>query len=638
MRPVDPFSVEKPSLIVESQIWLRETRQLAQQYAGLSDEQLRATSRELAFELREHQDVRRVLPRGFALVQNAAQRTIGLSHYDVQFIGGRGMALGQVVEMRTGEGKTLTAVLPLYLHALLGKGSLLATANDYLARRDAEWMGAIYRLLGLSVGIIQTEMQRDERRRAYAADITYGTMKEFGFDFLRDHSMGKRQRDAELWFGHRSNSQVADAVAVQREPYYLLVDEADSILIDDARTPLILSAAPDPEAKQRQLDLYRWAAATAPECVEDEHYLYDKEKRKVELSTVGTAYIRGLVKPESLAGIGLLEMYEFIERGIQVYRDYKLNKDYVIRDGEIVIVDEATGRVSPGRRWSRGIHQAIEAKEEVKVTLETRTEAKITVQAFVNRFPVIGGMTGTAFTSAREFRKVYRTSVKVIPPNRPSKRLSLPTIVSPTEKEKWEAVVSEILDVHQVGRPILVGTRSIAKSELLSHLLRERGLPHLVLNANHVEREAEIVAEAGQHGKVTVATNMAGRGTDIQISEDVRQLGGLHVIGTELHESARIDLQLFGRCARQGDPGTIRQFLAHDDQLLDTAHGIARANWYRKIGKLRGTEWWVKLFRRAQEKVEKRHYRARKILMYNEAQLAKSQKEMGLDPILDHLD
>jgi preprotein translocase subunit SecA len=247
-------------------------------------------------------------------------------------------------------------------------------------------------------------------------------------------------------------------------------------------------------------------------------------------------------------------------------------------------------------------------------------------------------MTGTAFTSAREFRKVYRTPVKVIPPNRPSKRISLPTIVSPTEKEKWEAVVSEILEVHQVGRPVLVGTRSIAKSELLSHLLRERGLPHLVLNANHVEREAEIVAEAGQHGKVTVATNMAGRGTDIQISEDVRQLGGLHVIGTELHESARIDLQLFGRCARQGDPGTIRQFLAHDDQLLDTAHGMARANWYRKIGKLRGTEWWVKLFRRAQEKVEKRHYRARKILMYNEAQLAKSQKEMGLDPILDHLD
>lgn len=625
-------------MIVESQIWLRETRQLAAQYAGLSDDQLRATSRELAFELREHQDVRKVLPRGFALVQNAAQRTIGLSHYDVQFIGGRGMALGQVVEMRTGEGKTLTAVLPLYLHALLGKGALLATANDYLARRDAEWMGPIYRLLGLNVGIIQTEMQRDERRRAYAADITYGTMKEFGFDFLRDHSMGKRQRDAELWFGHRSNSQVAEAVPVQREPHFLLVDEADSILIDDARTPLILSAAPDPDAKQRQLDLYRWAAATAPECIEDEHYLYDKEKRKVELSTVGTAFIRGLVKPESLAGVGLLEMYEFIERAIQVYRDYKLNKDYVIRDGEIVIVDEATGRVSPGRRWSRGIHQAIEAKEEVKVTLETRTEAKITVQAFVNRFPVIGGMTGTAFTSAREFRKVYRTAVRVIPPNQPSKRISLPTIVSPTEKEKWEAVVAEILEVHQIGRPVLVGTRSIAKSELLAHLLRERGLPHLVLNANHVEREAEIVAEAGQLGKVTVATNMAGRGTDIQISEEVRQLGGLHVIGTELHESARIDLQLFGRCARQGDPGTIRQFIAHDDQLLDTAHGVARANWYRKIGKLRGTEWWVKLFRRAQEKVEKRHYRARKILMYNEAQLAKSQKEMGLDPILDHLD
>jgi preprotein translocase subunit SecA len=632
-------SGSKADLFVDSQVWLSETRRWAKQYAALGDDELRATSRELAFELREHQEVKKVLPRGFALVQNAAQRTLGMAHYDVQFMGGRGMALGQIVEMRTGEGKTLTAVLPLYLHALLGKGALLATANDYLARRDAEWMGPVYRLLGLSIGVIQTEMQRDERRRAYAADITYGTMKEFGFDFLRDHSMGKRQRDAELWFGHRqSHSQTAEAVPVQRTPYYLLVDEADSILIDDARTPLILSAAPDPDAKQRQLDLYRWSAEVAPQCIEDEHYLYDKEKRRVELSTVGTAFIRSLVKPQSLAGTGLLEMYESIERAIQVYRDYKLDRDYVIREGEIVIVDEATGRVSPGRRWSRGIHQAIEAKEQVEVTLETRTEAKITVQAYVNRYPVIGGMTGTAFTSAREFRKVYRTPVRVIPPNRPSKRNALPEIVCPDESSKWEAVVAEISQVHSQGRPVLVGTRSIAKSEILAHHLRAQGIAHQVLNANHVEREAEIVSQAGQLGRVTVATNMAGRGTDIQISDECKELGGLHVIGTELHESARIDLQLFGRCARQGDPGTIRQFIAYDDQLLEAAHGTARANWYRKIGKLRGTEWWVKLFRKAQEKVESRHYRARKILMYNEAQLAKTQKEMGLDPILDHLD
>lgn len=625
-------------MIVESQSWLRETRRWCEQFSGSSDDALRSASRELAFELREHQDLRRILPQGFALVLNAARRTLGLAHYDVQFIGGRGMALGQVVEMRTGEGKTLTAVLPLYLHALLGRGSLLATANDYLARRDAEWMGPIYRALGLTVGIIQTEMQRDERRRAYAADVTYGTMKEFGFDFLRDHSMGKRQKIAELWFGQSTNSSTAEAVPVQREPYFLLVDEADSILIDDARTPLILSAAPDPGAKQRQVDLYRWSAEVAPQCREDEHYLYDKEKRRVELSTVGTAFIRSLNKPESMAGVGLLEMYESIERAIQVHRDYKLDRDYVIRDREIVIVDEATGRVSPGRRWSRGIHQAIEAKENLDVTIESRTEAKITVQAYVNRFPVIAGMTGTAITSAREFRKVYHTPVKVVPPNRPSQQVILPTIVCPDEESKWAAVVDEIAQVHQVGRPVLVGTRSIAKSEVLSARLTDRGIPHQVLNANHIEREAEIVAHAGEFGRVVVATNMAGRGTDIQITEQVRELGGLHVLGTELHESARIDRQLFGRCARQGDPGTIRQFLAQDDPLIEVAYGTARANGYRKTGKHKSTRWWVNLFVRAQEKVERRHYRARKILMYNEAHLAKSQKEMGLDPILDHLD
>ncbi len=623
---------------IQSNNWLRELNRLAVESASLTDDELRAASRELAFEVREHQDISKAVARAFALVQTATTRALQMTHYDVQMIGGRGLALGQIVEMGTGEGKTMTAVLPLYLHALIGRGTLLATANDYLARRDAEWMGPVYKLLGLSVGTIQTEMQREERRRAYAADITYGTMKEFGFDFLRDHSQLRRQQNADLWFGGRGNAKSAEAIPVQREPYFILVDEADSILIDDARTPLILSAAPDPGAKQRQIELFLWSAAAAPQCKEDEHYLYDKEKRRVELSTVGTAFVRGHDKPLSLAGVGLLEMYESVERAIQVFRDYRLDRDYVVRGGEVMIVDEATGRVSHGRRWSRGIHQAIEAKESLDVTIESKTEAKITVQAYVNRFQFISGMTGTAISSAREFRKVYHTPVRVIPPNKPSQRRTLPSIATSNEADKWAAVVEEIANVHSVGRPVLVGTRSIAKSELLAALLKERGIPHLVLNANHIEREAEIVAHAGEMGRVTVATNMAGRGTDIQIGDEVRGLGGLHVIGTELHESSRIDRQLFGRCARQGDPGTIRQFFAHDDQLLDVAFGVARATWYRKIGKLRKIGWWEGLFRRAQRKVENRHYRARKILMYNETALAKSQREMGLDPILDHLD
>jgi preprotein translocase subunit SecA len=416
-----------------------------------------------------------------------------------------------------------------------------------------------------------------------------------------------------------------------------LIDEADSILIDEARTPMILSAAEDPNAQQRQRELYGWAAEVAPQFNEDEHYLYDKEKRKVELTTIGTAFLRQLAKSPVLTGVGLVEMYEFVERAIQVHRDYWRDRDYVIRDGEIMIVDEATGRISHGRRWSRGIHQAIEAKEQVKVTMESRTQARITVQAFVNRFRLIAGMTGTAYASKSEFRRVYHTPVTVVPPNKPNRQQFLPTLVLPTEEEKYRAVVTEIQAVHEQGRPILVGTKSIAKSEKLAALLEEVGIAHVILNANHIEREAEIVAQAGGRGRVTVATNMAGRGTDIQITDEVRELGGLHVIGTEMHESSRVDWQLFGRCGRQGDPGSIRQYLSYEDQLLELAFGTAKAKRYRTIGTTRATDWWIKLFRQAQLKVERRHFRARKLLMYNEKMTTKSQREMGLDPILDHL-
>ncbi len=337
-------------------------------------------------------------------------------------------------------------------------------------------------------------------------------------------------------------------------------------------------------------------------------------------------------------GVGLLEMYDFMERAIQVERDYKLDRDYVVRDGEIVIVDEATGRISEGRRWSRGIHQAIEAKQQVSITMDTHTQAKITVQSFVSRYPRIAGMTGTAYTSRREFKKIYGMGVTVIPPNRPSQRIELPVKFYLEESQKFAQVVADVLEVHQHGRPILIGTRSIAQSEIVSRLLREAGINHEVLNARQVEREAEIVASAGEQGRITVATNMAGRGTDIKINEDICRLGGMHVIGTEMHESSRIDQQLFGRCGRQGDPGTVQLYISAEDKLLDSAFGKQSADRYRKSGKNRSTQSWLNLFTKAQRKVENQHYRARRILMYNEKELAKSQREMGLDPILDNFE
>lgn len=619
--------------------WLSATHRYAAQYRSLPDSALRQCCLDLGGELREHQNFRLTGPKIAALVQVAASRTLGLSHYDVQLIGGKHLIAGSVVEMRTGEGKTLTAVIPLVAHALFRRGAMLATANDYLARRDAEWNRPIYELLGLSVGTIQTEMDRRTRRAAYACDVTYGTMKEFGFDFLRDYLFKKEARfNATSGLTQALASGPSDAVPVQREPYFLLVDEADNILIDDARTPLILSGTQDAEAQARQAHIFKWCAAVAHKFSEDQDYLYDKEKRKVELTIEGTKVVRSLPKPESLKGVGLLELYESIERAIQVARDYLLNRDYVVQNNEILIVDESTGRISHGRRWSRGIHQAIEAKEGLEPSPEAKTQAKITVQAFVNRFPVLAGMTGTAVSSAAEFRKVYNMRVHVLATNRPIRQVTLPTIVCKTEQQKWEAIVAEIREVSRQGRPVLVGTRSIAKSEILSSLLQREEIIHRVLNANHIEKEAEIIAMAGMKGRVTVATNMAGRGTDIQIDDEVRALGGLHVIGTELHESVRIDRQLFGRCARQGDPGSVRQFIAHTDSLLEAAFGVAKAKWYRTAYQHRSDAWWIKLFKSAQAKLERRHFRARKILMYNEREITKNQREMGFDPVLDHIE
>ena len=623
--------------LLKSAVWLRRVNKLADEFAELSDDDLRGTSLNLAHEARRLQKNSLLLVRGFALVKAAATRTLGMSHYDVQLLGGRAMCSGHIAEMRTGEGKTLTATLPMYIHALQGRGALMATANDYLARRDAELMQPVYRALGLSIGVVQEDDSRDQRRASYACDITYGTMKEFAFDFLRDHSAQREAERNQLYYGAPSASNSHDP-PVHRPPQFLLVDEADSILIDDARTPMILSSAQDPSVQQMQTALYGWAAEYAPVFEEDLHYWYDREKRSVDLTPEGTSKVREINKPPELAGTGLLEMYDFVERAIRVHRDYQCDREYVIRDGEVAIVDEGTGRISEGRRWSQGVHQAIEAKENLTVTVDSHTQAKITVQSFVNRFPEIAGMTGTADTSAREFKTVYKTPVSVIPTNRPIQRKQMPVIVAKDQAEKWKMIVDNVKEVHSTGRPILIGTRSIGFSEGLSKVLTENGIEHSVLNARQIEFEAEIVARAGERGRVTVATNMAGRGTDIKIDDAVRELGGLHVIGTELHESARIDNQLFGRCGRQGDPGTVQQYISWTDQLLETAYGMETANKYRKRGGSRSRGWWIDLFYKAQQSLETRHYRSRKVLMFNERMLAKSQREMGLDPILDNYD
>ena len=619
--------------------FLKEVRQQAKEYSTLDDAALKELALDLGFEARQSERLKRLIVRGFAMVLVAAARKLEMTHYDVQLAGGKAMAEGQVIEMRTGEGKTLTATLPLFVHALSGRGVLLATANDYLAKRDAEQMQSVFHSLGMTVGVIQTEMSRPQRLAAYKCSVTYGTMKEFGFDFLRDHSGKRQKQEQQLWYGGRQSQSPAEMnLTVHREPNFILIDEADSILIDEARTPMIISAPEDEDAHQQQLNLYKWCAENASCFEEDEEYWYDKERRRVDLTPEGTAKLRALAKPADLNGIGLPEMYDFIERAIQVHRDYENDREYVVRDGEIVIVDEATGRISEGRRWSRGIHQAIEAKENVHVSVETETQAKITVQSFVSRFPLIAGMTGTAATAAKEFRKIYKTAVTVIPPNRKSQRKELPIIFARTETEKWAAVLKEVKEVFETGRPILIGTRSIGNSELLSRLLTKSGILHSVLNARQIEKEAEIISMAGQRGRVTVATNMAGRGTDIKICSEVADLGGLHVIGTDMHESARIDRQLLGRCGRQGDPGSFRQFISAEDKLLDSAFGKQKADRYRKTGKSRSSRWWIDLFSKAQRKVEDQHYRARKILMYNEKMLAKSHREMGLDPILDVYD
>ncbi|MDO4549842.1 MAG: preprotein translocase subunit SecA [Planctomycetia bacterium] len=605
----------------------------------LDDTQIRKEGLSLRYRARSGEPLVRLLPEAFALVREAARRTLGMRHYDVQLLGGIAIFHRSIVEMQTGEGKTLTATAPMFLYSLSGRGTQLATVNDYLAKRDADWMGPIYRAVGMSVGVIQTQQQTGERAKAYACDITYGTAKEFGFDFLRDRLLLRRIREGQndLIGSMLENRNATGDKPVQRDPYFALVDEADSILIDEARTPLIISAVPT-EAEKIEVATYRWCASMTQEFVEDKDYEFDDDKKSVELTREGRAKVRALEKPADLDTVGMFNLYTFIERAIKVQREFNRDRQYVVRDGEIVIVDEFTGRLSEGRKWRDGIHQALEAKEGLEVTVATGQAARVTVQDFFLRYENLAGMTGTAAASAREMKKIYRCNFIPVPTNKPPRRKRMPTEVYGTSDEKYRAIVAEIVDIHAQGRPILIGTRSIDKSLILAHLLDEKGIEYQILNAYHVEEEASIVERAGQYGRVTVSTNMAGRGTDIRLGEGVEDLGGLFVICTEMHESARIDRQLIGRCGRQGDPGSYRQYLSLDDELILSGYGPKAQKKYVEMGKrspLKRFDGLEKFFKRCQRKVERKHFRQRKALMYFEKQRKKMQREMGQDPYLD---
>jgi len=546
----------------------------------LSDDQLRAKTGEFKERLEQGETLDEILPEAFAVVREAGKRTLGERHYDVQLIGGIVLHEGKIAEMATGEGKTLVATLPAYLNALSGKGVHIVTVNDYLAKRDRDWMGEIYRFLGLSVGVIVHELNDQERKAAYRCDITYGTNNEFGFDYLRD------------------NMKFSIEDYVQRELNYAIVDEVDSILIDEARTPLIISG-PTEESTDKYYKINR----IIPSLKEGKDYQVEEKSHTAFLTEEGVAHVEKLIHTENLYDPRNIETLHHVNQALRAHTLFKRDVDYVVKEGQVIIVDEFTGRLMPGRRWSDGLHQAVEAKENVKIENENQTLATITFQNYFRMFKKLAGMTGTADTEAAEFRKIYNLDVMVIPTNMPLIRTNHPDVIYKTENEKFRAVVREIEELHQMGRPVLVGTISIEKSERLSLMLKKRGIPHNVLNAKHHEQEAEIIAQAGRAGAVTISTNMAGRGTDILLGgnpkflartfvedpsdeevkkkayekalgivrkekEKVVEPGGLHVLGTERHEARRIDNQLRGRSGRQGDPGSSRFYLSLEDDLL----------------------------------------------------------------------
>ena len=525
--------------------FVNQVNELEAKIKVLSDDDLKAKTPELKQRLANGEDIEAVAPEAFAVVREASKRVLGERHFDVQIMGGHVLHQGRISEMRTGEGKTLTSTSPMYLNALSGKGAHLVTVNDYLAKRDSEWMGQIYRFLGMNVGCIHHGITEATRREAYIADITYGTNNEFGFDYLRD------------------NMKYDIKDLVQRPLHYAIVDEVDSILIDEARTPLIISGPTEDDVSK-----YYYVDTFIPALLKDKDYTIDEKSKSATLTDEGVHKLEKVLKTGNLYDPHNIEWLHYVTQALRAHALFKRDVDYVVQDNKVTIVDEFTGRLLPGRRFSDGLHQALEAKEKVNVESENQTLATITFQNYFRMYKKLSGMTGTAETEAAEFAKIYKLEVVVIPTNQPMVRKDLSDQVYKNEKAKFRAVVRDIVDKHQKGQPVLVGTISIEKSEKLSKMLKMQGVKHNVLNAKYHEKEAEIISLAGQPGAVTISTNMAGRGTDIKLGKGVPEVGGLHVIGTERHESRRIDNQLRGRSGRQGDMGSSRFYLSLEDDLM----------------------------------------------------------------------
>jgi preprotein translocase subunit SecA len=611
------------------------------EFSKLPDDKLKIEGLHLRGRTRGGETLDSILPEAFGLVCVAANRVLQLRPYDVQLAGGVVMHQGALAELATGEGKTLTASLPVSLNALTGKGVHVTTVNDYLAKRDAEWMTPIYNMLGLSVGVLQMQMSEAERQQAYRSDITYGTASEFGFDFLRDRlkTSGDKGQGAPFWAPwlstHQFNNQPLDP-KVQREHNFALVDEADNIFIDEARTPLIISS-PSRIATPEEAYVYHWANKIGKDFVLDEHFTFDEKKQKIELTDQGRHVARYSNPPTGPHSHAMDKLHEHIERAIQAHHRFRLDQHYMVEKDKVVIIDEFTGRRMPDRHWREGLHQAVEAKEGTPISLAADHAAQITFQSYFRLYKKLGGMTGTAWQNFMEVRRVYKIWVVPVPTNRPVIRQQWPDFVCPTEKAKYQRVVEEIVKLREQGRAVLIGTRSVEKSEYLSTLLNQIGIEHQVLNARQHDREAQIVALAGAKGRVTIATNMAGRGTDIKPDEDVIQAGGLHVIGTERHEALRIDRQMAGRAGRQGDPGSCQFFVSLEDELLEGL-GPSREERLHKRGQQGGSADWQAFqpyFQKAQRRLEKRHRRQRVDLMLYEKQRQEVLKDLGADPYVD---
>ena len=590
------FGSKNERVLKDIQPLVSQINELESQTEHLDDSALAAKTAEFRQRAEKGESLEDLLPETFAVIREASKRVLGERHFDVQLLGGVVLHRGCIAEMKTGEGKTLTSTLPVYLNSLTGKGVHVVTVNDYLATRDAEWMGQVYRFLGMSAGRIVHDMNDAERREAYRADVTYGTNNEFGFDYLRD------------------NMKFTLEEFCQRGFNYAIVDEVDSILIDEARTPLIISGPADAST-----DLYKNVNRIMRNFKRDEHYLVDEKGRQVSLNEDGIALGEDLLKIDNLYDPRNIEYLHHLNQSLKAHVLFKKDVDYIVKNGQVVIVDEFTGRTMEGRRYSDGLHQALEAKENVKIERENQTLASITFQNYFRMYDKLAGMTGTADTEAPEFKKIYDLDVVVLPTHMDMIRKDFADVIYKNEKAKYRAVANEIKEKHENGQPVLVGTISIDVSEKISQMLKKQKIPHEVLNAKHHEREAEIIADAGQSGKVTIATNMAGRGTDIKLGEGVVEAGGLHILGTSRHESRRIDNQLRGRSGRQGDPGSSRFYLSLEDDLLRIFGSGKISGIMDKLGMEEDDpiehNMITRAIENAQRKVEGHHFDIRKHLL-----------------------